>query len=324
VATLLDVNNHKHVVAFHGLFWHTDSQGPRLSVVFECASHGDLLHKVLKYGTMTEITARPIFGGIVKGLAHIHSHGIVHRDVKAENILLKRDDLALLADFGLATWTSDEAQMARRAGSPGYVAPEICLGTPYCVKVDIFGIGVVLYFTLSKEMPFTSRDRDAATTMRKTVKCSLHLHRPPWDTMSSRLRNILRQMICRTAEERLSADGVLEHPWMQMSDKPKEPSSRVRAAERHEQRLEYEAGQDGNSEPVLPTLSRDKVIVPEDRPAWGQQQQHAEGFLPRLGPPAGSNGYPLGNGPNPPDIPTCGLSVGRRSRMPGSRRNSAV
>jgi len=320
VATLIDVNSHKHIVAFHGLFWHIDDQGPRLSVVFECASHGDLLHKVLKYGSMTEVTARPIFGGIVKGLAHIHSHGIVHRDVKGENILLKRDDVAVLADFGLATWTTDEVQMARRAGSPGYVAPEICLGTPYCVKVDIFGIGVVLYFMLSKEMPFSSKDRDTAATMRKTVKCSLHLHRPPWDTMSSRLRNILRQMVCKTAEERLSADGVLEHAWMQMSDKPKEPkvpsSSRVRTADKSENPFDQEAGQGGNNEDVLPSL-------PKDKEGHGRVRQQQEGaFLPRLGPPAGrgSNGYPSARGPAAPDMPMCRLGVGRESRLPGTRR----
>jgi len=340
VATLLDINCHKNVVALYGLFWHIDGEGPRLSVVFECASHGDLLHKVLKYGTMTEITARPIFGGVVKGLAHIHSHGIVHRDVKAENILLKHDDLPLLADFGLATWTTDEVQMARRAGSPGYVAPEICLGTPYCVKVDIFGMGIVLYFMLSKEMPFSSRDRDTAATMRKTVKCNLHLHRHPWDTMSSRLRNILRQTICRTAEERLSADGVLEHAWMRMSDRPREPgdpSARVRTGERSEILFEHEAGQvtshspahaavGGNNEHALPTLSRDRAAqwpAFEDGTPRARQQQQEGFFLPRLEAPAGSNGYPWGHGPDVPDMPMCRLSVGLDSRMPGSRRNSA-
>eukprot|EP00930_Biecheleria_cincta_P072494 TRINITY_DN5987_c0_g4_i1.p2 TRINITY_DN5987_c0_g4~~TRINITY_DN5987_c0_g4_i1.p2 ORF type:complete len:130 (+),score=22.28 TRINITY_DN5987_c0_g4_i1:59-391(+) len=50
--------------------------------------------------------------------------------------------------------------------------------------------------------------------MRKTVKCSLHLHRPPWDTMTSRLRNMLRQMICKNQEERLTAVDALDHSWL--------------------------------------------------------------------------------------------------------------
>mmetsp|Transcript_99687 Transcript_99687/g.197658 ORF Transcript_99687/g.197658 Transcript_99687/m.197658 type:complete len:556 (-) Transcript_99687:44-1711(-) len=219
VATLLEVGQHAHVVAYRGIFWHNEAgqEAMRLSVAFDCVPRGDLLHKVLKYGAMTENTARPIFIGLMNGLVHIHSHHIVHRDIKAENILLKSDDCAVIGDFGLATWVSDEVQMARRCGSPGYVAPEVCLGTPYGFKVDVFGTGVVLYFVLSKEMPFSSKDRDTAATMRKTVKCSLHLHKPPWDGMSSRLRNIMRQTICKTAEERLSSTAALEHPWMLMS-----------------------------------------------------------------------------------------------------------
>lgn len=217
VATLLKVQQHEHIVGYRGIFWTREVEAVRLAVVFDIAPCGDLLYKVLKYGAMTEGTARPLFSGIMSGLEYIHAHNIVHRDIKAENVLLKREDCAIVADFGLATWITDEVQMARRCGSIGYVAPEVCLGTPYSFKVDVFGAGIVLYFMLSKEMPFSSPDRDTAATMRRTVKCSLHLHRPPWDTMSSRLRNVLRQMICKKAEERLSAAATLEHPWMQMS-----------------------------------------------------------------------------------------------------------
>merc|ERR1719210_2406929 len=108
----------------------------------------------MKQGVFGENAARSLFSGIIQGLDHIHRHDIVHRDIKAENVLLKRDNFAVITDFGLATWISDRAQMARRCGSPGYVAPEVCLGMQYDVKVDVFGAGVILYLTLSREMPF--------------------------------------------------------------------------------------------------------------------------------------------------------------------------
>lgn len=120
----------------------------------------------------------------------------------------------MLADFGLACRITDEQQMSRRCGSAGFVAPEVCLGTPYDCKVDNFGAGVVLYFMLSRETPFSSPDRDSAATMRKTVKCSLHLQRPPFDSMTSRLRNILRQLICKSQDDRLTAAAALEHSWI--------------------------------------------------------------------------------------------------------------
>jgi len=214
VATLLEVQPHEYIVGFRGLYWHQEAENTRLFVGLECAPHGDLLYKVLKFGELSESAARPIFLGIMAGISHIHTRNIVHRDIKAENVLLKREDCPVIADFGLATHTTDAVQMARRCGSPGYVAPEVCLGTPYGLKVDVFAAGVILYFLLSKEMPFSSPDRDTAATMRKTVKCSLHLHRPPWDKMSSRLRNLLRLVIRKDQNERIDAATSLEHPWM--------------------------------------------------------------------------------------------------------------
>lgn len=203
-----------NVVGFRGIFWFVENEQVLFSAVLNLAPHGDLLYKVLKSGVMEENSSKPMFTGILNGLLRMHERGIVHRDIKTENILLDAGDVPMVADFGLACYITDEAQMTRRCGSAGFVAPEVCLGTPYDCKVDNFSAGVILYFILSKEMPFSSANRDSAATMRKTVKCSLHLHRPPWDTMTSRLRNMLRQMICKNQEERLTAVEALEHSWL--------------------------------------------------------------------------------------------------------------
>jgi len=305
VATLLQVGQHEHIVGYRGIFWHSEAgqQAMRLSVAFDCVPRGDLLHKVLKYGVMTENTARPIFIGLMKGLAHIHSHNIVHRDIKAENILLKSDECAVVADFGLATLVTDEVQMARRCGSPGYVAPEVCLGTPYSFKVDVFGTGVVLFFVLSKEMPFSSKDRDTAATMRRTVKCSLHLHKPPWDGMSSRLRNIMRQTICKTAEERLSSEAALEHPWMLMS------SDKDRARERQElgDKVLAQAKpneRSGSGEDVgngVGNISRKLAPLPEVPVRQVSAGRGDGSFLPRL-LPGEQPVVPLGGYPSPTGV----------------------
>lgn len=217
IATLIAVQTHPNVVGYHGTWWSPDpeTQGPRISMVFEAACGGDLLAKVLHSDPLTEAYAKALFHGMMKGIDHIHAKDIVHRDIKAQNILLMSDDTVVVADFGLATLLTDRVQMARRCGSPGYVAPEVCLGKePYGLKVDVFGAGVNLYLMLSKEMPFSSPDRDTAATMRRTVKCSLHLRRPPWDGFSSALRGMLRETITREQEGRLSADQALQHAWL--------------------------------------------------------------------------------------------------------------
>ncbi|CAK0904194.1 unnamed protein product [Prorocentrum cordatum] len=209
LATLLQVQLHPNVIGCHGIFWSVEEELPRFSLVLEAALAGDMLNQVLHVGVLTEPKAKPLFAGMMQGLAHLHDWDIVHRDIKAENILLVSEETgvrAVIADFGLATWLSDSVQMARRCGSPGYVAPEVCVGTPYGLNVDVFGAGVVLFFMLSKDMPFVSRDRDTAATMRKTVKCALHLHRPPFDAMSSRVRGMLRETICKSPDDRLSSE----------------------------------------------------------------------------------------------------------------------
>ena len=85
--------------------------------------------------------------------------GIVHRDVKAENIVLSEHGAAVLSDFGIAARLTDQEAMGQRCGSPGYAAPELL--TPkerYCEKVDVFAVGVVLYFLLSCMLPFSGAD----------------------------------------------------------------------------------------------------------------------------------------------------------------------
>lgn len=211
VSTLVEVQG-PHIIGFRAIFWQQEVERLQVSMVFELAS-GDLLFKVLQDGPMDEPSARTLFVSILHGLKRIHDHGIVHRDIKTENILLQ-GDVPMVADFGLACKATDEQQMSRRCGSAGFVAPEVCLGSAYDYKVDTFGAGVILYFILSKELPFSSPDRDSAAIMRKTVKCNLHLQRPPFSEMTSRTRNMLRQLICKSQEERLSADGALAHSWV--------------------------------------------------------------------------------------------------------------
>eukprot|EP00747_Dinoflagellata_sp_TGD_P061802 gnl/TRDRNA2_/TRDRNA2_152678_c0_seq6.p1 gnl/TRDRNA2_/TRDRNA2_152678_c0~~gnl/TRDRNA2_/TRDRNA2_152678_c0_seq6.p1 ORF type:complete len:433 (+),score=66.76 gnl/TRDRNA2_/TRDRNA2_152678_c0_seq6:58-1356(+) len=212
VSLLLHVQPHKYIICFRGIFWDGTVEPPTLDFVFDMAPNKDIFNKVVGSGIMEEDMARPIFCGILLGLEHIHSFNIIHRDIKAENILLLQDYTPVITDFGLATELTDEEQMARRCGSLGYVAPEVCLGTAYGAKVDIFGAGVVLYFMVSKELPFIS-NKDRAATMRKTVKCVLHLHRPPFGEKTSRFRSLVRQLLAKAEEERPSAHEALEHSW---------------------------------------------------------------------------------------------------------------
>lgn len=212
---LLAARGHKNVANFRGIFRFQEEEAVRILVCFDFEPGGDLLYRILRKGEMREKDAKPVIHGVLSALAHIHAMDMLHRDVKAENILLKAPDFPILTDFGLATLTNDPEQMGRRCGSPGYIAPEVCLGQMYGPKVDVFAIGVVLYFVLSKAMPFSSPEDDTVAIMKKTVKSVLHLRRPPFDAMSSSVRSLMRTLMTKDAETRLTADAALRHLWLQ-------------------------------------------------------------------------------------------------------------
>lgn len=230
---LNSVKPHRNLVDFRGIFRSLEADAFSVVLCFEHAPCGDVLYRIVKGQALKETAAKPIFDGIMHGLAHLHSKGVIHRDVKAENLLLKAPDFPVLSDFALATTTSDPVQMARRCGSPGYAAPEVCLGRLYGPKVDVFAAGVLLYFVLSKEMPFRCAEDDDTTVMRKTVKCRLDLRKPPFSSMTRDLRSLMRAIVCRDAGERLSSERVLAHPWL--SEGPDQSTVVLRApAEDHE------------------------------------------------------------------------------------------
>eukprot|EP00928_Gymnodinium_smaydae_P044141 TRINITY_DN29463_c0_g1_i1.p1 TRINITY_DN29463_c0_g1~~TRINITY_DN29463_c0_g1_i1.p1 ORF type:complete len:328 (+),score=21.77 TRINITY_DN29463_c0_g1_i1:66-1049(+) len=102
---------------------------------------------------ISESEAIRITRGALSGLEHMHKHGIVHRDVKPENISMAYDGSARLIDFGVAACVSNAKEMSRRRGSFEYMAPELFNKELYGVAVDMFAFGATLYFVLGKRRP---------------------------------------------------------------------------------------------------------------------------------------------------------------------------
>ena len=99
--------------------------------------------------------ALAITGQLLDALEHAHRNNVVHRDIKPANILVGEDGQLQIADFGIAK--IDLAGLTRTGavmGTPGYMSPEQCLGTPSDHRTDIFAAGVILYELLTSEQPF--------------------------------------------------------------------------------------------------------------------------------------------------------------------------
>jgi serine/threonine protein kinase len=118
-----------------------------IQLVLEFIEGGDLLKRVMAVGRFPEDQVKIFMKGLLEVLTYLHSVGIVHRDLKLENILLtSRTSLTdfKIADFGLAIDHNADT-MISRCGSPGYIAPEILRKEQYGRKVDVFSAGVICY-----------------------------------------------------------------------------------------------------------------------------------------------------------------------------------
>ncbi len=111
---------------------------------------------------------------LAEALDHAHNQGLIHRDVKPNNVLMTRDGRPLLTDFGIAKALYDAKQLTRTGtsiGTPEYMAPEQAQGRPPDGRTDIYALGIVLYEMLASKVPFCT-DTPVATMY-------MHVHEPP-------------------------------------------------------------------------------------------------------------------------------------------------
>jgi serine/threonine-protein kinase len=143
----------------------------RQFIVFEYVE-GQTLKDILEAGPLDIRRALEVTIAVARGLAFAHEHGIVHRDVKPQNVLLNEDGQAKVTDFGIARSLDVEGmtQSGTVLGTSNYIAPEQATGRPVDVQTDVYSLGVVLFELLTGEAPF-SGESFVAVAMQ-------HVHEP--------------------------------------------------------------------------------------------------------------------------------------------------
>lgn len=117
--------------------------------------------KLAREGPLPEATVLPIAKDVVKALGFAHGKGIIHRDIKPDNVLLHEDGRAVLSDFGIARAVSGYAASTGHnmtIGTPQYLSPEQAQGRDLDQRVDFYALGVTLYKAVTGEVPFNATD----------------------------------------------------------------------------------------------------------------------------------------------------------------------
>nr|CDS18998.1 serine:threonine protein kinase MARK2 [Echinococcus granulosus] len=180
-----------------------------LYLVMEYASNGEVFDYLVTHGKMKEKDARIKFRQIVSAVQYCHAKNIVHRDLKAENLLLDESMNLKIADFGFSNNYSAGRKLDTFCGSPPYAAPELFLGRKYDgPEVDVWSLGVILYTLVSGSLPFDGKN------LKELRECVLRgSYRVPF-YMSHECEMLLRKMLVLNPTKRASLLDIMKDKWL--------------------------------------------------------------------------------------------------------------
>ncbi|XP_047541116.1 serine/threonine-protein kinase MARK2-like isoform X2 [Vanessa atalanta] len=182
-----------------------------LYLVMEYASGGEVFDYLVLHGRMKEKEARAKFRQIVSAVQYCHQKRIIHRDLKAENLLLDGEMNIKIADFGFSNEFTPGAKLDTFCGSPPYAAPELFQGKKYDgPEVDVWSLGVILYTLVSGSLPF-----DGSTLRELRERVLRGKYRIPF-YMSTDCEHLLKKFLVLNPAKRASLESIMRDKWMNM------------------------------------------------------------------------------------------------------------
>uniref|UniRef100_A0A4X2LB98 Serine/threonine-protein kinase MARK1 n=1 Tax=Vombatus ursinus TaxID=29139 RepID=A0A4X2LB98_VOMUR len=210
---IMKILNHPNIVK---LFEVIETE-KTLYLVMEYASGGEVFDYLVAHGRMKEKEARAKFRQIVSAVQYCHQKCIVHRDLKAENLLLDADMNIKIADFGFSNEFTVGNKLDTFCGSPPYAAPELFQGKKYDgPEVDVWSLGVILYTLVSGSLPF---DGQNLKELRERVLRGKY--RIPF-YMSTDCENLLKKLLVLNPIKRGSLEQIMKDRWMNVGHEEEE------------------------------------------------------------------------------------------------------
>jgi len=207
---LLGKMKHPHILRVLG--YHRAE--PNLYLMLEYAENGSLLKIIKDHGPLSEINTACFTKQVLQALVYLHERGVIHRDLKAANILLNRKGDVKLADFGVAAVMGNTDKHFTIVGSPYWMAPEIIQATGHSTLSDIWSLGCTVIELLKGEPPYFGLN--PMTAMFKIVQTAAPI--PP--DLSKTMRDFLDKCFRKDPESRPPASELLNDPLFQRPDVP--------------------------------------------------------------------------------------------------------
>ncbi|XP_069715011.1 MAP/microtubule affinity-regulating kinase 3 isoform X7 [Phaenicophaeus curvirostris] len=202
---IMKILNHPNIVK---LFEVIETE-KTLYLIMEYASGGEVFDYLVAHGRMKEKEARAKFRQIVSAVQYCHQKHIVHRDLKAENLLLDADMNIKIADFGFSNEFTVGNKLDTFCGSPPYAAPELFQGKKYDgPEVDVWSLGVILYTLVSGSLPF-----DGQTLKELRERVLRGKYRIPF-YMSTDCENLLKRFLVLNPTKRGTLEQIMKDRWI--------------------------------------------------------------------------------------------------------------
>ncbi|XP_022101720.1 serine/threonine-protein kinase PLK3-like isoform X1 [Acanthaster planci] len=195
---------HPNVVGFHSHFDDEDN----IYIILELCSRKSLVQMLKLRKTFTEPEVRYFMKQIIEGVRYLHSHCVLHRDLKLGNMFLTDDMGVKIGDFGLAAKLEFQGDRKRTmCGTPNYIAPEVLGKIGHSFEADVWALGCILYTMLVGKPPFET------TSLKETYSRIKHNKYIIPDHLSPGAKSIITALLSSDPDERPPLEAILDHPF---------------------------------------------------------------------------------------------------------------